>query len=29
MRVPTGPGIGVEVDVDRLDALTGRVATFG
>ena len=29
MRVPTGPGIGVEVDVERVEALTVRVATFG
>jgi L-alanine-DL-glutamate epimerase-like enolase superfamily enzyme len=29
MRVPTGPGIGVEVDVERIEALTVRRATFG
>jgi O-succinylbenzoate synthase len=29
MRVPTGPGIGVEVDVERVEALTVRTATFG
>jgi O-succinylbenzoate synthase len=29
MRVPSGPGIGVEVDVERIEALTVRVATFG
>ncbi|HUP52921.1 MAG TPA: o-succinylbenzoate synthase [Longimicrobiales bacterium] len=29
MRVPSGPGIGVEVDVERIDALTVRIATFG
>lgn len=29
MRVPTGPGIGVEVDVERVDALAVRTATFG
>jgi O-succinylbenzoate synthase len=29
MAVPTGPGIGVEVDEDRIEALTTRVATFG
>jgi O-succinylbenzoate synthase len=29
MEVPTGPGIGVEVDVDRIEALTTRVVTFG
>ena len=29
MVVPTGPGIGVEVDVERIEALTTRVATFG
>ena len=28
MRVPTGPGIGVEVDLERIEALTVRVATF-
>jgi O-succinylbenzoate synthase len=28
MAVPTGPGIGVEVDVDRIEALTVRSATF-
>jgi O-succinylbenzoate synthase len=28
MRVPTGPGMGVEVDVERIEALTTRVATF-
>lgn len=28
MKVPTAPGIGVEVDVDRIEALTTRVATF-
>lgn len=29
MQVPTAPGIGVEVDVERIEALTTRVATFG
>ena len=29
MPVPTGPGIGVEVDVARVEALTVRTATFG
>lgn len=29
MRVPTGPGIGVEPDRDRIAALTVRKATFG
>jgi O-succinylbenzoate synthase len=29
MEVPTGPGLGVEVDVDRIEALTTRVVTFG
>lgn len=29
MAVPTGVGIGVEVDVERIEALTTRVATFG
>lgn len=29
MAVPTGPGIGVELDVERIEALTTRVATFG
>ncbi len=29
MAVPTGPGIGVEVDVERIDALTTRSAIFG
>jgi O-succinylbenzoate synthase len=28
MTVPTGPGIGVEVDVERVEALTVRTATF-
>jgi O-succinylbenzoate synthase len=28
MAVPTGPGIGVEVDVERVEALTTRVVTF-
>jgi O-succinylbenzoate synthase len=28
MTVPTGPGIGVEVDEERVEALTTRVATF-
>jgi O-succinylbenzoate synthase len=28
MRVPTGPGIGVEVDVERIRGLTVREATF-
>lgn len=28
MSVPTAPGIGVEVDVERIEALTTRVATF-
>jgi O-succinylbenzoate synthase len=29
MRVPKGPGIGVEPDRDRIEALTVRKATFG
>ncbi len=29
MAVPTGPGIGVEIDEERVEALTTRVATFG
>jgi L-alanine-DL-glutamate epimerase-like enolase superfamily enzyme len=29
MAVPTGPGIGVEIDVERVEALTTRVAMFG
>jgi O-succinylbenzoate synthase len=29
MAVPTGPGIGVEVDVERIEALTLRRARFG
>lgn len=29
MAVPTGPGIGVDVDVERVEALTTRIATFG
>jgi O-succinylbenzoate synthase len=29
MQVPTGPGIGVEIDIDRIEALTIRKATFG
>jgi len=29
MAVPTGLGIGVEIDVDRVEGLTTRVATFG
>lgn len=28
MAVPTGPGIGVEIDVERVETLTTRVATF-
>jgi O-succinylbenzoate synthase len=28
MAVPTGPGIGVEVDVERVEALTTRAVTF-
>jgi O-succinylbenzoate synthase len=28
MRVPIAPGIGVEVDVERIDALTTRIASF-
>jgi O-succinylbenzoate synthase len=28
MAVPTGPGIGVEIDVEMVEALTTRVATF-
>lgn len=28
MAVPSGPGIGVEIDTDRIDAITTRVATF-
>ncbi len=28
MAVPTGPGIGVEIDVEWIEALTTRVATF-
>jgi o-succinylbenzoate synthase len=29
MAVPTGPGIGVEVDINRIESLATRVATFG
>ncbi len=29
MAVPTGPGIGVEVDVDRIEAIKVREAVFG
>ena len=29
MAVPTGPGIGVEIDIERIEALTTREATFG
>ena len=29
MAVPTGPGIGVELDMDRIEALTVRKAAFG
>ena len=29
MAVPTGPGIGVEIDTDRVESITTRVATFG
>lgn len=29
MAVPTGPGIGVDVDEERIESLTTRVATFG
>lgn len=29
MRVPTGPGIGVEPDMERIEALTVRQAAFG
>jgi o-succinylbenzoate synthase len=29
MHVPTGPGIGVEIDEERVESLTTRVATFG
>jgi O-succinylbenzoate synthase len=29
MKVPTGPGIGVEIDVERIESLTTRKATFG
>jgi L-alanine-DL-glutamate epimerase-like enolase superfamily enzyme len=28
MHVPTGPGMGVEVDVERVQALTVRKAVF-
>jgi O-succinylbenzoate synthase len=28
MRVPVGPGMGVEVDVERVESLTARVATL-
>lgn len=28
MAVPSGPGIGVEIDTDRIEAITTRVATF-
>ena len=28
MKVPTGPGIGVEIDVDRIDELTVREEVF-
>ena len=29
LHVPTGPGIGVEIDTDRIESITTRVATFG
>jgi L-alanine-DL-glutamate epimerase-like enolase superfamily enzyme len=29
MAVPTGPGIGVEIDTDRIEGITTRIATFG
>jgi O-succinylbenzoate synthase len=29
MAVPAGPGIGVEIDTDRVESITTRVATFG
>lgn len=29
MAVPTGPGIGVDIDEERIGSLTTRVATFG
>jgi O-succinylbenzoate synthase len=29
MAVPTGPGIGVEIDVERIEALTTRVVELG
>jgi O-succinylbenzoate synthase len=29
MAVPTGPGIGVEIDTERIESITTRVATFG
>jgi O-succinylbenzoate synthase len=29
MAVPTGPGIGVELDMDRIEALATRTAAFG
>ena len=29
MAVPTGSGIGVEIDVDMIESLTTRIATFG
>lgn len=29
MAVPTGPGIGIEIDTDQVESITTRVATFG
>jgi len=29
VAVPTGPGIGAEIEVERIEALTTREATFG
>jgi O-succinylbenzoate synthase len=29
MQVPTGPGIGVEIDEEWIESLTTRVVTFG
>jgi O-succinylbenzoate synthase len=29
MKVPTGPGLGVELDLDRIHGLTVREAEFG
>jgi L-alanine-DL-glutamate epimerase-like enolase superfamily enzyme len=29
MAVPTGPGIGVEIDTERIESISTRVETFG